>query len=313
MINIFERIFSEYVDASGEPFTQHALANYIRKTAPESMQKSIGESASNLLVKGSCGQSQWADIPWIALLDPLVTSSTLKGYYIVYLFASDMSRCYLCLGQGVTAVEEEFGSKQSPQVLKQRAGLIRARIPSFKNNFSAVEIQLNASSALGKKYGPGAAFSKVYQADKLPGNSVLVSDLQEMISLYDQLTYQGGVDLVENEIDEVEVIQSMQVEEKKRFKEHRRIEGRINTQKVKKILGCVCSVCDFNFSETYGDLGDGYIEAHHLQPYSDLLPGEKRKLHLKNDFAVLCANCHRMIHRLDDPSDIDGLRKLIKS
>jgi 5-methylcytosine-specific restriction enzyme A len=26
-----------------------------------------------------------------------------------------------------------------------------------------------------------------------------------------------------------------------------------------------------------------------------------------SDFAVLCANCHRMIHRSDDPSDLLGI------
>lgn len=33
---------------------------------------------------------------------------------------------------------------------------------------------------------------------------------------------------------------------------------------------------------------------------------------LEKDFAVLCANCHRMIHRYGKTDDIEGFRKLLK-
>jgi predicted HNH restriction endonuclease len=31
------------------------------------------------------------------------------------------------------------------------------------------------------------------------------------------------------------------------------------------------------------------------------------------DFAVLCANCHRMIHKSDDPSDLNKFRDMVQS
>lgn len=49
-----------------------------------------------------------------------------------------------------------------------------------------------------------------------------------------------------------------------------------------------------NFSEVYGDLGTGYIEAHHKVPVSSLKDGDETKL---SDLAALCANCHRVIHK----------------
>ncbi|MFD5127234.1 HNH endonuclease [Streptomyces olindensis] len=54
-----------------------------------------------------------------------------------------------------------------------------------------------------------------------------------------------------------------------------------------------CEVCDFDFARTYGDLGDGYIEVHHVTP---LHASGARKTKLA-DLACLCANCHRMCHR----------------
>lgn len=44
----------------------------------------------------------------------------------------------------------------------------------------------------------------------------------------------------------------------------------------------------------YGELGTGYIEAHHKVPVALIEEGETTKL---SDLAALCANCHRMIHR----------------
>lgn len=55
-----------------------------------------------------------------------------------------------------------------------------------------------------------------------------------------------------------------------------------------------CAVCDFDFQKTYGELGEGFIEAHHKIPVSSLEPGAKTRL---EDLAAVCANCHRMLHR----------------
>ncbi|MFG3721098.1 HNH endonuclease [Streptomyces massasporeus] len=54
-----------------------------------------------------------------------------------------------------------------------------------------------------------------------------------------------------------------------------------------------CEVCTFDFAHTYGDLGDGYIEVHHVTP---LHASGTRETTLA-DLACLCANCHRMCHR----------------
>ncbi|MER6011713.1 HNH endonuclease [Streptomyces bluensis] len=54
-----------------------------------------------------------------------------------------------------------------------------------------------------------------------------------------------------------------------------------------------CEACDFDFAHVYGDLGEGYIEVHHVTP---LHVSGSRETKL-DDLACLCANCHRMCHR----------------
>jgi 5-methylcytosine-specific restriction protein A len=70
-----------------------------------------------------------------------------------------------------------------------------------------------------------------------------------------------------------------------------------------------CEVCSFDFSARYGSHGQGYIECHHVRPLSTLIPGTKTKL---DDLALVCANCHRMLHRGRRWLSLSELRGLLR-
>tara|TARA_B110000003_G_C16469755_1_gene465164 strand:- start:69 stop:713 length:645 start_codon:yes stop_codon:yes gene_type:complete len=55
-----------------------------------------------------------------------------------------------------------------------------------------------------------------------------------------------------------------------------------------------CEVCGFDFYENYGERGKKYIECHHNYPISQMKEGDKTTI---DNLSLLCANCHRMIHR----------------
>ncbi|MFD8255102.1 HNH endonuclease [Streptomyces werraensis] len=72
-----------------------------------------------------------------------------------------------------------------------------------------------------------------------------------------------------------------------------------------------CEVCAFDFAQAYGDLGEGYIEVHHITP---LHVSGVRETKL-DDLACLCANCHRMCHRIrpgESWRTPDALRELMR-
>ena len=62
-----------------------------------------------------------------------------------------------------------------------------------------------------------------------------------------------------------------------------------------RIHGTSCAVCRLDFGRAYGEWGAGYVEVHHLVPLGDKLG--TRETDPTMDLAVLCANCHRMVHR----------------
>jgi predicted HNH restriction endonuclease len=75
--------------------------------------------------------------------------------------------------------------------------------------------------------------------------------------------------------------------------------------------GFRCEACEMTFADVYGPFGEGFIEAHHLYPLSKIADGEERP-YAPADFAVLCSNCHRMIHRWRDCSDVAGFKKMLQ-
>jgi len=71
----------------------------------------------------------------------------------------------------------------------------------------------------------------------------------------------------------------------------------------------ICEVCEFDFVEVYGELGHGFAECHHIVPVSELVDDHKTKL---ADLAIVCANCHRMLHKARPLLKIGELRALVK-
>ena len=84
-------------------------------------------------------------------------------------------------------------------------------------------------------------------------------------------------------------------------------------KQAKEAYTCVCKVCGFDFAKTYGELGRGFAEVHHLNPLSGRPPDEWTAAIRTNitDVAVLCANCHRMIHRRKPALSVEELRAII--
>ncbi len=60
-------------------------------------------------------------------------------------------------------------------------------------------------------------------------------------------------------------------------------------QKAKQFHGARCQAWELSFPERYREIGEGYIEAHHLKPISSLEEGVPVHYDVAADFAVLCS------------------------
>ena len=104
-------------------------------------------------------------------------------------------------------------------------------------------------------------------------------------------------------------------EGKENYRLHRSKERNITLIKVAKAKylesnkRMSCQVCDFSFEEGYGELGKGFIEAHHMFLISELKEETPTKI---EDIALVCSNCHRMLHRRRPWSSIENLHEIIR-
>jgi 5-methylcytosine-specific restriction protein A len=66
-----------------------------------------------------------------------------------------------------------------------------------------------------------------------------------------------------------------------------------------------CEACGFDFGQRYGEYGAGIIECHHLVPLAEDVATRHTRL---SDLALLCANCHRVVHRRPSVLTLDQVR-----
>jgi 5-methylcytosine-specific restriction protein A len=183
---------------------------------------------------------------------------------------------------------------------------------TFRNP-NGVTLKLSNFKALDPNYeGKGMeAYSKLDKEvfEEFSSDIKLVHQIaNEIRQISDNPQLFNEVSKIENdETSETDSVKEGQV----LYKLHkvRERDRRINEAKKKKVLketgSLKCEACGFDFEETYGMLGKGYIECHHLIPLANFQVNKETKL---EDLALLCSNCHKMIHKDLSISTIEDLK-----
>jgi 5-methylcytosine-specific restriction protein A len=69
-----------------------------------------------------------------------------------------------------------------------------------------------------------------------------------------------------------------------------------------------CEVCGFDYYSFYGEIGKEFIECHHIIPLSHI---DSEVITTLEDLALVCSNCHQMLHRGINTLTVDELKKYI--
>jgi 5-methylcytosine-specific restriction enzyme A len=235
--------------------------------------------------------------------------------FVVYLLSADGKLLYLSLNQGCTALWDAVGIAEARKELSRRSELMRARVAAEARRFIHAEIDLRADLPRATLHSAGNVLSVEYDTANFPTDTVLAADLQEGLRLYRLLRTEGGWSAADDMVLQARAdgvtTDRATIEEAKRYRLHQSIERDArHARLVKKCLGTRCMGCERDMAELYGVVATGLIEAHHLTPLSSLGTIEV-SLDPRKDFAVLCPNCHAVIHRMSDVGDLDSLRALV--
>jgi 5-methylcytosine-specific restriction enzyme A len=95
-----------------------------------------------------------------------------------------------------------------------------------------------------------------------------------------------------------------------KFRERNRLLVNKKKKQALKATGRLqCEICEFDFFTIYGEIGRNFAECHHTLPVSELAEARETRL---SDLAIVCANCHRMLHRARPWKTIQELKKLLR-
>jgi 5-methylcytosine-specific restriction protein A len=291
------------------------LANYIRREAPKIITEIFKDTLlDDMIVDASPGAGNWADTPWIAILNKSVCLkpngkiSAEIGFYPVYAVNKDEKLILFALGQGEMNVRLSYPGNVD-HILKTRAIYLNKKLPEHNKFFKDISLAvLEKGNLIRERWVKSCAFGKIYKTKNLPSEQELRDDFVQMIDLYRKAIERGGVSEGLNNQYTLDQEQEFIGYEKKIIR-HINLENQIIQtdlkfiKKLKKDKNYTCEACGFRYDKIYINYSEkkDYIEAHHIEPkfkVKSKVDLDKKLQRSADDFAMLCANCHRMIHRM---------------
>ena len=292
-------------------------------TLPDEM-RALSTHLTSYLVKGSIGQGGPAEVPWICIFDPEITSGAQHGFYPVYLFNANMDGVYLSLNQGWTQYENNFGTSNGRIEIRNNAEQVAQSLSNL-HGFDRTPINLDSSVTLARGYELGNICSKFYPAGNIPDDDVLMSDLESVLTLYKELKLIVGTDILQ-----IEDVSPKQSEEQ--------FQNAINKAKPRSLpsgpiekpsksesttssgswkrdsniaatalfnKGYKCEVDPSHITFT-GIKSHTFMEAHHLIPME--YQGDfSVSIDVAENILCLCPTCHRAFHN----SEVSFRKRLV--
>jgi len=308
---LLEVLANEYAHERAKPYAKSKFANFVRHDVAIAAKKTLLFLPYELKVKASVGAGNWAAVPWLGIFDPLITESATKGFYIVYLINAQNRDIYLSLNQGTTAAYQSLGETRGREYLRRTAVEIAERVSKFSKRFETEQIDLGSQESLPLGYAAGHSFGRKYAAGNIDAD-LFYNDLNEILAAYEELINLGGTTPSDTLMEEA---QSSDIVESRNYALSRRIERSPNVRnKVLTCKGAICEGCGldpvlhYNFS---GPTKNIPLDVHHSKPLYGLAEGETRRYNLPDDFLVLCPTCHRVIHKQNNPADLEQLRNQV--
>lgn len=169
-------------------FKEKATGKFKNAPVGDLVRKDMVAELSNIeelkkyKIKGSIGNGQFAAIPWVAIMNKDVTTTTSKGMYIVFLFSSDEKEVYLTLNQGAKYFKDK--KLKDHDIVKISKSLYEI-LDSPESE--PIDINLKSETKLGRDYEKTTISGFKYYSDDMPDSSIIIGDIIKLLNDYKQL------------------------------------------------------------------------------------------------------------------------------
>ncbi|WP_409269156.1 MrcB family domain-containing protein [Massilia sp. BHUDP2] len=296
----------------------HRIEAYLKKRKISHLYK----------VKGSIGNGNIARVPWVGIFRKEITENAENGYYVVLLFSEDMSRCYLSLNQGITAVEKRYTKNFAWRKMEEAA----ARAWSYLDTAPDVwkgKIPLASTGDLGRAYEAAAIASYEYFRTNPPSDALFFENLTTLLKYYERLYYLFNENLhslfsvSEEEFQSVVLEKAAQLNVSEHAKNIVGAPLTVNPLSNKYVRSPVVAAAAIQAAQFSCEIDathwtflsrarkQRYVEAHHLIPISQQSRFQA-SLDVVANIVSLCATCHRLLHYGADNERKSILMELFK-
>ena len=195
-VNRLTELWPKY-KLGGKADKRNPVHNLVLNDIP-GILKSWAPEFDQYIFKGSEGEGNLTKTPWFAVLNPDITETARKGYYIVYLFDEDLSKLILAIGFGVTQFENRYGGgKKIYPALNSAVDNMRMNssylsdsvliTSGSRTNTQALSLTNTGDKKLSE-YEKCAIYALSYDLQKLPNDDLIKSDFLEYLNLYSQMS-----------------------------------------------------------------------------------------------------------------------------
>ena len=153
------------------------------------------------------------------------------------------------------------------------------------------------NSPVLEKYSGGGTFYGIYDPTRESVHRVSPHFYTRAVAFYEDVVRALPNAKAEDEYREV----YPQIENRKLVAAHlQRERSKLLAAECKIRDNYQCQACGFRFENAYGKLGAAFAEAHHLVPLGRIKESVRTRI---EDLKTVCANCHRMLHRMKGRRD----------
>ncbi len=178
-------MLGDYITAKSSPMKGDHPVSVAMKSAVAAVERLLPPSP-HWKVVGSVGKGNWANVPWLSVLDTRLTTTTQEGIYLVFLFRADGDAVYWSLNQGVTKLKNQLGGKEAFARLGKVADLVRNDIRADLGSAWSynADIKLKSTTSLGSSYERSTIAWQRYDKGQLPTASKLADAVQALAERY---------------------------------------------------------------------------------------------------------------------------------
>ena len=196
---------------------------------------------------------------------------------------------YLQLGGAIPAGEDQRIQSLSETLRALPYHAIASRKPSFRNpDGVSFKLQNLRQVATGQGLDNTSKMDSLVWAEFGNDHKRVRKAAEQILQAAKSLE---ALETVEEDLDEFEEGRAITALHKKRERD-----GRVRKQllKLRRALGTLrCEMCGVTGATRVPGYEDSIFEAHHIRPLS----AEGLRITRMRDMALLCANCHRLLHR----------------